>query len=139
MRRTCGILKVPLSGLFQRASRARSASFLLLSISSKEVAAAECSSAASLQSAVGFIAPSFLSSQIILQIDEVIGDVDERRFLALKVRLQSLDLGLEFFQLGFVFAQKTLLEKRQLDEAFFGFVEFFDLPGESFELVVELR
>ena len=94
---------------------------------------------ASLKSAVGFIAPPFLSSQIILQINKMVGDVDERRFFALKARLQSLDLGLEFFQLGLIFAQKTLLKKRQLDKAFFGFVEFFDLPGERFELVIELR
>ena len=69
----------------------------------------------------------------------MIGDIDQRRFFGLEVRLQRLDLGLKFFELGLIFAEKALLKKGELDEAFFGFVELFDLSGESFELVIELR
>jgi hypothetical protein len=76
---------------------------------------------------------------IVSQMGELIGGVDQRFFLSIKVGLQRLDLRLKLIEFPFFFIEQALFEERQLPKALLSLLELDDLPPEGLDLLLELQ
>src|SRR5581483_5196178 len=83
-------------------------------------------------------APGFFAQRFVFELGDLACSRDQGFLLALDCGFEGADFRLEFSQLGFLVAQKSFFEKRELNEALPSLAQLFDFQNDGLGSFLDL-